>query len=373
MAAAPIPELPPGKTYHAYIVYKTDSPDSIVAFDIVSCLESQYGMACCIQDRDFLPGLAIVDNIDLFLQRSFKIVILLSEASLASQWVEHELNVALYLHLQKDGGLQQQIIPVKLDSCQLPPKIAFIYSMNTENVPKKIWMKKLALAVKCTEGLENLYGRGEGLENLYGRGEGLESLYGRDVPLVDCIYSRHQNGENGSHEMQLSEESLCAVGNLIYGGTKIAKCFRVGHSYVITTAKAANQIGSVETQRIDGSVEFPLNANSTRNKKKFRLKSLKFMDEDLDVAIIKFEKTIFRRPPRRLCLSSDSESSANFTDVYRTCEMGSPCIVDGNSTVRAMSLEAGDGRRAVKAVKMAALLGALGRSDLHDFARKLFE
>ncbi|OWF51973.1 uncharacterized protein LOC110448369 [Mizuhopecten yessoensis] len=350
MAACLIPsvELPPGKEYHAYIVYKTNSKDSEIAFDIASNLESQYGLKCCVHDRDFLPGLAIVDNIDLFLKKSFKIVILLSEASLGSLWVEHELNVAIYLHLQKDNGLHQQIIPVKLDACTLPPKIGFIHPINIQYTPKQIWMGKLALTINCTAGLESLYGQG--------------------VKLLDCNNSQLKNGEN---DVQLSQESLCAVGTLVYDGEWVAKCFRVGDSYVITTASAAMQHERASTKKMDGHVEFPV--TKSRNTEKFRLKSLKFVDEDLGVAVIKLEKKIFRRPPRRLRLSTGSESPENFTDVCLTCEMGSPCIVDENSTVLAMSLESGDGSKTVKAVKMEALKSALDLSDSHNLTKKLFE
>ncbi|XP_069103016.1 uncharacterized protein [Argopecten irradians] len=345
------PCLPPGKTYHAYFIYMCESQDSRVAFDIVRILEEQHGMRLCLRDRDFLPGLAIVDNIDLCLQKSFKIVILLSEKSLASEWVEHELNVAMYLHLSKDGGLQQQIIPLKLDACKLPPKIAFIHPLSIENVEKDIWMNKLYLSIVCTQGLEHLYGRG--------------------IKLDDCI--PQQNGANGGHEMYSPQKNLCAIGTVLSAGTIVAKCFRAGDSYVITTATAARQLpGSMTRRRISGCVEFPRN-DSTKQKEKFRLKSLKFIDDNLDIAVIKLERTLFRRFPERLQLPSESRSGTtdNFTDINESCEMGSPCAVDGDLIVHAMSLESGDGSTTVKAVKMEAFLNALSQSDSSHLLDKL--
>lgn len=156
-------------------------------------------------------------------------------------------------------------------------------------------------------------------------------------------------------------------------GTIVAKCFRAGDSYVITTATAARQLpGSMTRRRISGCVEFPRN-DSTKQKEKFRLKSLKFIDDNLDIAVIKLERTLFRRFPERLQLPSESRSGTtdNFTDINESCEMGSPCAVDGDLIVHAMSLESGDGSTTVKAVKMEAFLNALSQSDSSHLLDKL--
>ena len=66
------------------------------------------------------PGDSIVEKIGKALSKSNVIVVLLSQNSVNSRWVKHELNTALMSHL---SGHKVRVIPVLIDQCEVPPQL----------------------------------------------------------------------------------------------------------------------------------------------------------------------------------------------------------------------------------------------------------
>ncbi|XP_063409653.1 uncharacterized protein LOC134692939 [Mytilus trossulus] len=134
--------LPHDKKYHIFLSYKTVDPDRRVAIQIDKLLRGK-GYECCLHERDFLGGNAIVDNIEKNIESSIKVVFLLSENSSASEWCQYELTMTETFHIQNKG---YKPIILKLDQCKLPDSIKR-YTYILANRPTEEWIGRLALAI----------------------------------------------------------------------------------------------------------------------------------------------------------------------------------------------------------------------------------
>ncbi|XP_063408786.1 uncharacterized protein LOC134692265 [Mytilus trossulus] len=70
--------LPVGKEYHIFIAYNTVEPDRDTALNIDRMLRLQ-GFKCCLHERDFIPGELVINNIIQNIERSVKVVLLVSK------------------------------------------------------------------------------------------------------------------------------------------------------------------------------------------------------------------------------------------------------------------------------------------------------
>lgn len=139
--------LPHDKKYHIFLSYKTENRDRRIAIQIDRLLRGK-GYQCCLHERDFLPGNAIVDNIDKNIERSIKVVFLLSENSSASEWCQYELTMTETFHIQNKG---YKPIILKLDQCKLPDAIKR-YTYLSADRPTEEWIGRLALAINDETG-----------------------------------------------------------------------------------------------------------------------------------------------------------------------------------------------------------------------------
>uniref|UniRef100_A0A8C9S226 TIR domain-containing protein n=1 Tax=Scleropages formosus TaxID=113540 RepID=A0A8C9S226_SCLFO len=75
--------------YHAFVSY-SQHDSNWVESHLVPSLEI-FGLSLCIHDRDFVPGLWIVDNIINCVENSYKTLFVLSQNFVQSEWFSYEL------------------------------------------------------------------------------------------------------------------------------------------------------------------------------------------------------------------------------------------------------------------------------------------
>ena len=78
--------------YHAFVVY-CDEDRHWVHNDFVKRLENEEGFKFCIHHRDFEVGETISGNVDHFLQNSWKVVVIISNAFTKSEWCQWEVDI----------------------------------------------------------------------------------------------------------------------------------------------------------------------------------------------------------------------------------------------------------------------------------------
>ncbi|KAK7108145.1 toll-like receptor 13 [Littorina saxatilis] len=83
-----------------------DSDDSLwVRKHLMSELEDRLGLRLCLHERDFIPGRDIVDNIATMVQSSKKVLMVFSNAFVASQWCQFELSFCLQHAMDTEDAL----------------------------------------------------------------------------------------------------------------------------------------------------------------------------------------------------------------------------------------------------------------------------
>ncbi|XP_066302276.1 uncharacterized protein [Branchiostoma lanceolatum] len=110
------PPLGQHEKYHVFFCYsKTDAP---WVKNMVQKLESdELGFKCCFHERDFIPGMAIIENIVRSIQKSQKTVFVLSREFVASRWCNFERQMVMGANLREEN---KKVIPVMLRECDLP-------------------------------------------------------------------------------------------------------------------------------------------------------------------------------------------------------------------------------------------------------------
>ena len=80
--------------YDAYVLYSSVDDDRLwVHFKLVNELEKVYGFRLCIHHRDFLAGCDIVDNTEQAIRSSRKVLVIMSENFLRSDWCIEEVHM----------------------------------------------------------------------------------------------------------------------------------------------------------------------------------------------------------------------------------------------------------------------------------------
>ena len=88
--------------YDAFISYSSaDGDRQWVHFKLVKELEEKYGFRLCVHQRDFRVGLPIVDNITKAIQSSRKVLVVMSENFLKSDWCIEEIHMTSSVNRNK--------------------------------------------------------------------------------------------------------------------------------------------------------------------------------------------------------------------------------------------------------------------------------
>ncbi|CAH1238055.1 TLR2 [Branchiostoma lanceolatum] len=110
------PPLGQHEKYHVFFCYSI--ADAPWVKDMVQKLESdELGFSCCFHERDFTPGIPIIENIVRSVKASRKTVFVLSREFVASRWCTYEMQMVMRRHLSEGEKI---VIPVMLRECDLP-------------------------------------------------------------------------------------------------------------------------------------------------------------------------------------------------------------------------------------------------------------
>jgi len=104
-------------------MYKTNMliPCSIACF---TCLPFYF--SGCIADRDFTPGVSVLDNIVEAIRSSYKVILVLTDHFVSNQWCKYEADQAIIrsLRLSEDQDRNNScVIRVLLEDCEIPIKL----------------------------------------------------------------------------------------------------------------------------------------------------------------------------------------------------------------------------------------------------------
>ncbi|XP_062404285.1 uncharacterized protein LOC134094682 [Sardina pilchardus] len=104
------PELAGRDHFHVFISYS--SCDSPWTQRLITWLESpQCGLLTCYHERDFVPGCSILENMTNCIQKSQKVLLVLSQDFVRSRWCLLEANLSLF----RDCLERKPLVPVLLE------------------------------------------------------------------------------------------------------------------------------------------------------------------------------------------------------------------------------------------------------------------
>ncbi|KAM5140460.1 uncharacterized protein ACMZJ9_014313 [Mantella aurantiaca] len=110
-----VPALRKGDKYHVFISYSNQ--DSIWVSGLIHKLEAALpDLKICFHERDFVPGMTIIDNTVECIQSSQKTIMVLSPDFVRSRWCLYEANQSMF----QDCMHQKAIIPIMLKPCPIP-------------------------------------------------------------------------------------------------------------------------------------------------------------------------------------------------------------------------------------------------------------
>ena len=107
----------------------------------------------CIADRDFTPGFSVLNNIVEAICRSYKVILVLTNHFISSQWCNCEADEAIMRSLRLNEVQDQDsnsscVIPVLLEECKIPIKLQHLtYSDMTIKQDFVSEMKRLKRAL----------------------------------------------------------------------------------------------------------------------------------------------------------------------------------------------------------------------------------
>ena len=89
----------------------------------------------CIDDRDFTPGVPILDNILDAIHSSYKVILVLTDHFVSSQWCQYEADQAIIRSLglndvEDQGRNISCVIPVLLEDCKKPIKLQHLTHLD---------------------------------------------------------------------------------------------------------------------------------------------------------------------------------------------------------------------------------------------------
>ena len=96
----------------------------------------RYGLSAWLDADEIRPGGLIVDALELALEQSRAVALIISPEAMTSGWVKEEYNRAMWL-AQKNGR-EMQVIPVILRTAELP---GFLESLIVFITPVHLWPK----------------------------------------------------------------------------------------------------------------------------------------------------------------------------------------------------------------------------------------
>ena len=116
--------------YDAFVLYSSIDADRLwVHYKLRSELENVFGFRLCIHHRDFPPGLDIIDNIEDAIRSSRKVLVIISENFVNSDWCVEEVNMTMSVDRSKFIVIMYS--DVMLSPVRIPTVIRWLLETRT--------------------------------------------------------------------------------------------------------------------------------------------------------------------------------------------------------------------------------------------------
>ena len=116
--------------YDAFVLYSSIEADRLfVHFKLVSELEKNFGFRLCIHHRDFLGGCDIADCIEQAIRTSRKVLVIMSENFLRSEWCIEEVHMTSSIDRKKFIVIMYK--DVLLSDAPIPPVVQHLLTSKT--------------------------------------------------------------------------------------------------------------------------------------------------------------------------------------------------------------------------------------------------
>ena len=145
--------------FDAFILYSSVDEDRLwVHYPLRNQLETEFGIKLCLHHRNFMPGSLIADNIEQAIKNSRRVVMIVSENFLRSQWCLEEVYMTTSIDLNK------LVVVMFKDVFMLPVEIPYMirHLLETrtyiewnedDEIAKNLFWHKLRRAILSTENV----------------------------------------------------------------------------------------------------------------------------------------------------------------------------------------------------------------------------
>ena len=140
--------------YDAFVAYNRDDTNWVTGY-LRKVLEKQNKLKLCLHDRDWLGGIDIVDNIQQSIDKSRKVVLIITNAFARSNWCQLELTMAQHRLFSEDRDNLILVMKEKILDCNMTPRLALQLKTQTyiewdeSEMGQKVFWKRL---VNSTRG-----------------------------------------------------------------------------------------------------------------------------------------------------------------------------------------------------------------------------
>lgn len=133
------PSLPEDKEYHVFFSYEHANHDRSWVKAVVRELENK-GFKCCIYEKDRNQSKSFSSNIQYFIDKSMRIVLVLSSAYIKGDWAKMEMEIT-----SRGNANDLVFIPVLIEPCNIPPFLKDCMFINATCKQEKWWEQFLEL------------------------------------------------------------------------------------------------------------------------------------------------------------------------------------------------------------------------------------
>ena len=122
------------------------------------------GISCCTHDKDFVPGLPILDNILNFMEKSSRIIFIVNRSFIKNKWGQFELEIARQkaIRTKKDSGVLV-ILKEDIAVSEMPEVLRSIWcyttclkwpNQNENRAVEKSWKRLLKVFTKNIKDID---------------------------------------------------------------------------------------------------------------------------------------------------------------------------------------------------------------------------
>ena len=134
------------RDYDAFVLYSSDDRDRRwVHYTFVPVMERIYGYKLCIEQRDFLGGFDMVDNIEHAIRSSNKVIVIMSPSFVQSHWCKTGVEITESIDSKKLVVVSFR--PVPMAKMHIPYIMRMLLQdrrrirWNAKTKPKLFWRR----------------------------------------------------------------------------------------------------------------------------------------------------------------------------------------------------------------------------------------